>query len=154
MKINFRDLLARVIILMIGLTIAHLGVTLFVLADLGVSSMQIDDPSRGFTFKQDGPLDLRLDPTAGTTAAQRLRELDEEELASLPRYLNGDVVVRRHLIDDPFYVAGVRDYTGHEPMNRIHWSATARENKMMVFHLEDATAVDIPMMGPGEDLLA
>lgn len=61
------------------------------------------------------------------------RPLDEEELASLPRYLNGDVVVRRHLIDDPFYVAGVRDYTGHEPMNRIHWSATARENKMMVF---------------------
>lgn len=34
----------------------------FVLADLGVSSMQIDDPTRGFTFKQDGPLDLRLDP--------------------------------------------------------------------------------------------
>ena len=35
----------------------------FVLADLGVSSMQIDDPARGFTFKQDGPLDLRLVPT-------------------------------------------------------------------------------------------
>lgn len=37
----------------------------FVLADLGVSSMQIDNPARGFTFKQEGPLDLRLDPTAG-----------------------------------------------------------------------------------------
>ena len=37
----------------------------FVLADLGVSSMQIDNPDRGFTFKYDGPLDLRLDPTAG-----------------------------------------------------------------------------------------
>ena len=55
----------------------------FVLADLGVSSMQIDDPGRGFTFKRDGPLDLRLDPTAGITAAQRLRELDEEELTAL-----------------------------------------------------------------------
>ena len=55
----------------------------FVLADLGVSSMQIDNPTRGFTFKSDGPLDLRLDPTCGITAAQRLRELDEEELASL-----------------------------------------------------------------------
>ena len=55
----------------------------FVLADLGVSSMQIDDPKRGFTFKRDGPLDLRLDPTAGVTAAQRLRELDETELAAL-----------------------------------------------------------------------
>lgn len=55
----------------------------FVLADLGVSSMQIDDPSRGFTFKHDGPLDLRLDPTAGVPAAQRLRELDREELAAM-----------------------------------------------------------------------
>ena len=55
----------------------------FILADLGVSSMQIDDPSRGFTFKADGPLDLRLDPTAGVTAAQRLRELGEDELAAM-----------------------------------------------------------------------
>lgn len=55
----------------------------FVLADLGVSSMQIDDPERGFTFKYDGPLDLRLDPTSGVTAAQRLRELDEEELSAM-----------------------------------------------------------------------
>lgn len=55
----------------------------FVLADLGVSSMQIDNPERGFTFKQDGPLDLRLDPTSGVTAAERLRELDEMELAAL-----------------------------------------------------------------------
>ena len=55
----------------------------FVLADLGVSSMQIDNPERGFTFKQDGPLDLRLNPTTGVTAAQRLRELDEEEIAGM-----------------------------------------------------------------------
>lgn len=55
----------------------------FVLADLGVSSMQIDNPARGFTFKQDGPLDLRLDPTSGTSAAQRLRELEEDELVGL-----------------------------------------------------------------------
>lgn len=55
----------------------------FVLADLGVSSMQIDNPERGFSFKQDGPLDLRLDPTTGVSAAQRLRELDREELADL-----------------------------------------------------------------------
>ena len=55
----------------------------FVLADLGVSSMQIDNPERGFTFKFDGPLDLRLDPSSGVTAAQRLRELDEDELAAM-----------------------------------------------------------------------
>lgn len=55
----------------------------FVLADLGVSSMQIDNPERGFTFKQDGPLDLRLNPTKGTTAAQRLLELEEQELVGM-----------------------------------------------------------------------
>ena len=55
----------------------------FVLADLGVSSMQIDDPARGFTFKQDGPLDLRLDPSSGVTAAGRLRQLDQGELENL-----------------------------------------------------------------------
>lgn len=55
----------------------------FVLADLGVSSMQIDNPQRGFTFKQDGPLDLRLDPTTGVTAAQRLMELSRDELAAM-----------------------------------------------------------------------
>ena len=55
----------------------------FVLADMGVSSMQIDNPERGFTFKFDGPLDLRLDPSSGVTAAQRLRELDEDELEAM-----------------------------------------------------------------------
>lgn len=55
----------------------------FILADLGVSSMQIDNPERGFTYKFDGPLDLRLDPTQGTTAAKRLRELDREEFAGM-----------------------------------------------------------------------
>lgn len=55
----------------------------FILADLGVSSMQIDNPARGFTFKADGPLDLRLDPSTGVTAAERLRELDYHELIGL-----------------------------------------------------------------------
>ena len=57
----------------------------FVLADLGVSSMQIDDPSRGFTFKQDGPLDLRLDPESGVPASVRLRELRYDELTGMLR---------------------------------------------------------------------
>ena len=47
----------------------------FVLADLGVSSMQIDNPERGFSYKVDGPLDLRLNPEAGESAAERLRQL-------------------------------------------------------------------------------
>ena len=55
----------------------------FVLADLGVSSMQIDNPERGFTYKSDGPLDLRLNPEAGISAADRLRQLDYEELVGM-----------------------------------------------------------------------
>ena len=54
-----------------------------VLADLGVSSMQIDDPCRGFSYKIDGPLDLRMNPHAGTSAAQRLKEVTEEELVGM-----------------------------------------------------------------------
>ena len=45
----------------------------FVLADLGVSSMQIDNPDRGFSYKIDGPLDLRLNPQKGMTASYRLK---------------------------------------------------------------------------------
>lgn len=55
----------------------------FVLADLGVSSMQIDDPSRGFSYKVEGPLDLRMNPTQGVSAAERLRELSKEELIGM-----------------------------------------------------------------------
>lgn len=57
----------------------------FVLADLGVSSMQIDNPERGFSFKAEGPLDLRLDRSCGITAAERLLELTEEEMAGMFR---------------------------------------------------------------------
>lgn len=52
-----------------------------VIADLGVSSPQLDDPDRGFSFSQDGPLDMRMDTTAGETAAEWLARVDEAELA-------------------------------------------------------------------------
>jgi len=55
----------------------------FVLADLGVSSMQIDNPERGFSYKVEGPLDLRLDPTHGESAAERLRSLTKEEFVGM-----------------------------------------------------------------------
>ncbi len=55
----------------------------FVLADLGVSSMQIDNPERGFSFKFDGPLDLRLDPGAGRSAAERLKTISLDELQGM-----------------------------------------------------------------------
>ena len=55
----------------------------FVLADLGVSSMQIDNPDRGFSYKVEGPLDLRMNPQKGISAAQRLETISKEELVGM-----------------------------------------------------------------------
>ena len=55
----------------------------FVLADLGVSSMQIDNPDRGFSFKFEGPLDLRLDPLKGQSATERLDNISQDELEGM-----------------------------------------------------------------------
>lgn len=55
----------------------------FILADLGVSSMQIDNPDRGFSFKAEGPLDLRLNPWRGKSAAERLNKISQDELEGM-----------------------------------------------------------------------
>jgi 16S rRNA (cytosine1402-N4)-methyltransferase len=62
---------------------AEAGPLNFVLADLGVSSMQIDNPDRGFSFKREGPLDLRLNPNKGKSAAARLKTISQEELEGM-----------------------------------------------------------------------
>ena len=62
---------------------AESGPLNFVLADLGVSSMQIDNPERGFSFKKEGPLDLRLDPKRGKSAAARLKNISQAELEGM-----------------------------------------------------------------------
>ena len=55
----------------------------FILADLGVSSMQIDNPDRGFSYKVEGPLDLRLNPQKGISAAERICNISREELMGM-----------------------------------------------------------------------
>lgn len=67
--------------------LAELGVSLvdFVLADLGVSSFQLDEGHRGFSFSQEGPLDMRMDPTQGESLLQKLETVREEQLAGILR---------------------------------------------------------------------
>ncbi len=73
-KMNFSD---------IDRLVAETGPLDFVLADLGVSSMQIDNPERGFSFKVEGPLDLRLNPKSGKPASALLKTISREELEEL-----------------------------------------------------------------------
>src|SRR6185295_467437 len=65
--------------------LASIGVTEVdgILADLGFASDQMDAADRGLSFQQDGPLDMRLDPTAGETAADLVARLDERDLADI-----------------------------------------------------------------------
>jgi 16S rRNA (cytosine1402-N4)-methyltransferase len=67
--------------------LASLGVARIdgLLLDLGVSSPQIDDPARGFSFRFDGPLDMRMDPTRGESAADFLARADERHIAEVIR---------------------------------------------------------------------
>lgn len=74
MRRNFAEL---------GKVAAEYGPFDFLLADLGVSSMQLDNPARGFSYKTDGPLDLRLDPEHGISAAERLRRLKQAEIEGM-----------------------------------------------------------------------
>ncbi len=63
--------------------VSEAGLLNFVLADLGVSSMQIDNPERGFSFKVEGPLDLRLNPSSGKSAAAFLKHISAEKLEAV-----------------------------------------------------------------------
>ena len=64
-------------------------------------------------------------------------EVGEGELSREELY--GEIVTRRFICEDPFLTSGSREYTGREPMNRVHWSSTARQGKLMVFNNEFST---------------
>ena len=72
-----------------------IGAVAGVLLDLGVSSMQLDRPGRGFGFMKDGPLDMRMDDRQGETAATLLARLDEAELARILREYGEEPAARR-----------------------------------------------------------
>ncbi len=66
-----------------------------ILLDLGVSSPQLDDPQRGFSFQHDGPLDMRMDPEQGQSAAEWLAQVEEKELDAVLRDLGEERFHRR-----------------------------------------------------------
>lgn len=66
-----------------------------ILADLGVSSMQLDDPDRGMSFRGAGPLDMRMNPEAGETALELIERLDVDELTELISKLGEERRARR-----------------------------------------------------------
>ncbi|HSW52885.1 MAG TPA: 16S rRNA (cytosine(1402)-N(4))-methyltransferase RsmH [Sulfuricaulis sp.] len=82
----------------LGSTIGKLGLTGKIngmLFDLGVSSPQLDDPGRGFSFRADGPLDMRMDPATGESAADWLNRAEENEIARVLRDYGEERFARR-----------------------------------------------------------
>src|SRR5207245_10168020 len=96
------------------------------IADLGMSSMQVDDASRGFSLARDGPLDMRMDPTRGRTAAELLNSLPEADLA-----------------------AALRDLADEPEAEKIAAAIVARRSKQLLSRTR-ALAASLPQAAPGE----
>ena len=99
------------------------------LADFGVSSLQLDEAHRGFSFRSEGPLDMRMDPRGGRTAEQVVNEAGEEELANLIYEFGEErrsrriarAIVRARPISTPAQLAGVISAAAHAMKgDRIH----------------------------------
>jgi 16S rRNA (cytosine1402-N4)-methyltransferase len=86
-----------------------------VLLDLGVSSPQLDVAERGFSFAKDGPLDMRMDPESGRSAAQWLRRADEREIADVLFTYGEERQSRPH-----------RAHDRAAPRRASRWNATAQ----------------------------
>ena len=100
-----------------------------VLFDLGVSSMQLDSPGRGFSFQRDEPLDMRMDATAGQTAADIVNEYEETDLAQLiwefgeerrSRPIARAIVARRPIQTTGELVSAIEQAVGRGRARQIH----------------------------------
>lgn len=120
----------------IDLIAAEAGPLNFVLADLGVSSMQIDNPERGFSFKVEGPLDLRLNPTRGRSAAELLRTISRYDLEDL-------LIVNA---DEPYY-----EPIAHAIISRIAKGKEIVTTTQLKQAIEEAL-VNVSLENPKEDI--
>lgn len=100
-----------------------------VLCDLGVSSLQLDDPQRGFSFQQEGPLDMRLGPDAERTAADVVNDYQEAQLADViwrlgeerrSRRIARAIVERRPFYTTADLAEAVLAAVGRGPRRRLH----------------------------------
>lgn len=92
-----------------------------VLLDLGVSSPQLDDAERGFSFMRDGPLDMRMDPTRGLSAAEWLMKAEEEDIAWVLKTFGEERFAKR-------IARAIVERNRLEPMTRTHELATLITN--------------------------
>lgn len=74
------------------------------------------------------------------------KPFDLEEMFFAPKNLTGDTVVRKHLLEDPFFFSGVREYTGHESMNQIHWNASVKEQNLMVYQHDSTSSQTLTVL--------
>lgn len=99
-----------------------------ILLDLGISSLQLDQPERGFSFREDGPLDMRFDPDQALTAADLVNELTKEELAEilftygeerLARKIADAIIANRPLVGTKD-LAEIVKKVARNPKSKIH----------------------------------
>lgn len=135
------------------------------LMDLGVSSPQLDRPERGFTFREDGPLDMRMDTTRGESAADWLGRVDEDELTRVIREYGEERYARRIAraivaarTDEPITGTArlarvVADAAGPTPPERHPATRTFQAVRIHINDelsaLERALAIGVDLLAPG-----
>ena len=96
------------------------------LADLGISSMQVDDSNRSFSFDSDAELDMRMDPGSGITAARLLQNADAKELAGILRDYGEQPFAKRIANAIVRAVQGEKQLTGRELRQIVHGAIPAK----------------------------